>query len=756
MSWISASDPLALLTLQTAAGTPRVERAAAGATVLDTQQVAAVLGEPVPIAFARRRNEQGGILISPKATEARFEYNEISEQVIVHYHLILSEGQMGMVERRDVRQSQCRVGTYTQTYNRRAGTWDPGNFVTATELSPKPSLPQHCGSVGRYPDMSTMSYRYVAPPNSDEWNRQVHVFVRDGMYVQRLFDNGFGASDNFCDLVYWGFLKTGKVPASLVDVDALRNSAVFLEKQGFTCNTYIQESSNLPSFIAQWARYFMLRETNTSGKKGLKPALPVNSSGEFITDTITPKYNFTDDVIIPGSMEITYTSLSDRLPFVAQVMWRQQLEGDVGIIRTSEVRFKGQAQNGPYESHDLSAVCTSELHAVRIGAYVLSRRFRSNHSVRFATKPEIHNKTISVGDIVRIGVKRETQIGVASRHDWYYQVERISKTLAGDVSYECSHFPVDIEGRSLIIQDVLAAQPTGLIISSNRTGPSCDLFSSTDRTIPEEEGRDDGALEPKIEIDTPIKPGEQGGVPGDEVTGGGGAIEEPPTDNLDELPQPMNYSPPGPIKPGTVIYLDEGCPPDEDGTGWTRRWEWYVAGITRPDITTRYIVVGTAGIAFGKELSVDEGSIVQRGGFDFYGRLVCTQICSPDPDQPCKESIKASVLSFDEIQPLASGEEVQFLSVVDLDTTFSYMAPTLAYAGGWSENPPYLRTTTREGGGKETRAYALNSEGEEVDLQKAMYHDNTVFPSITITKVRRRSNGGPWQEVDLTKGEYEL
>jgi hypothetical protein len=216
----------------------------------------------------------------------------------------------------------------------------------------------------------------------------------------------------------------------------------------------------------------------------------------------------------------------------------------------------------------------------------------------------------------------------------------------------------------------------------------------------------------------------------------------------------MNYSPPGPIKPGTVIYLDEGCPVGPDGSAWEKRWEWYVAGISRPDITTRYIVVGTAGIAFGRELG--EGEIRQERGFDFYGRFVCTQICSSDPNQPCEESIKASVLSFDEIQPLADGEVVQFFSVVDLDTTFAFMAPMLAYAGGWSRNPPYLRTTTRENGGKETRAYALNDEGKEIDLQKAMFHSSRVFPSITITKVRRRFNGGPWQETDLTKGEFEL
>jgi hypothetical protein len=75
-----------------------------------------------------------------------------------------------------------------------------------------------------------------------------------------------------------------------------------------------------------------------------------------------------------------------------------------------------------------------------------------------------------------------------------YQVERITKTLAGDVSYEATHFPIDDQGRSLIALDVAAAVGTGIILPSGRTGVSCDVNSSSDNTIPAETFTDaDGA-----------------------------------------------------------------------------------------------------------------------------------------------------------------------------------------------------------------------------------------------------------------------
>ena len=80
---------------------PVADRGASGNNLLDTQQRAAVIGEPVPIVFCRRENGSGGVLISPPATECRFE-NDDANNLTASYHLVLSEGRIGSIQVRDV------------------------------------------------------------------------------------------------------------------------------------------------------------------------------------------------------------------------------------------------------------------------------------------------------------------------------------------------------------------------------------------------------------------------------------------------------------------------------------------------------------------------------------------------------------------------------------------------------------------------------------------------------------------------------
>jgi len=486
VSFLSSSDPLALLAIQAGQiNAPADATAAQGTTELDRPQRFAQIGEPVPIVFARFRNSKGGILISPGATEARFE-NDASNNVTAYYMLVLSEGQLDGIPVKDVFQRACRVGAHTQTYNRRAGTWTPGNFLVQRAGKDLPEAPFFCGTVGSYPGISTLSFNVTIPDGFDQYNRQVHLFIRGGMAITRIYDSVTGPSDNFADLVKWLLVNTSRVPAAMIDDAALLAAATFLEVNGFTCNIEIRESTNYSDLAARLAPYFLLAESSAGGKRGLRPLLPVTAGGAIKTTAITAEYTFTEDTVLPGTLEINYLSLADRQPFVAQVIWRQQLESDIGIIRTAEVRYSGTAETGPYESHDLSTFCTSEDHAVKVGAYILAKRLYTTHTIRFAARPQEHNTLITAGDIIRVRLERDNTTYANSVHDYLYQVERITKTLAGDVSYEATHFPIDDQGRSLIALDVAAAVGTGIILPSGRTGVSCDVNSSSDNTIPAE------------------------------------------------------------------------------------------------------------------------------------------------------------------------------------------------------------------------------------------------------------------------------
>jgi hypothetical protein len=547
MSLVAGYDPLALLAIQAGQIGPQPSEAgAAGASVLDVDQRSINIGEPVPIVFARRRDDAGGILISPGATEARFE-NDTSNNVTAYYHLVLSEGRIGDIEVRDVLQRSCRVGTFTQTYNRRAGTWTPGNFIVPREGFDEPDASFYCGSIGTYPDMSTFSFQVTIPDGFDQWKRQVHLFIRNGIQVTRLIDNVLGSSDNFADLVYWMLLNGRRVPTQLVDVPQLQKAAVFLEANGFTCNTWIQQSKNYSDLLATWAPYFLLGESNDGGKKGLRPLLPTNNDGTLKTTVIDWEYIFTENEILPGTFELEYTSYAQRLPFVAQMIWRQELESDIGIIRTTETRFVNTAEVGPYELHDMSEYCTSENHALKIGAYILARRRYVTHTIRFTAKPQAHNRILAPGDICRVKLTREVIGQSPSEHDYLYQVERITKTLTGEVGYECSHFPIDSQGRSIIALNVVLATGTGILLPSNLTGVGCDINDSDDETIPDEE-----FTIPSVPIDSEIVlnnldfadlgsgfGGGSGSTGGGIDSGGGGSPTNPP----DDFPQPIEDGP---------------------------------------------------------------------------------------------------------------------------------------------------------------------------------------------------------------------
>jgi hypothetical protein len=475
---------------------------------LNVPQRAHAIGDPVPIVFARRRNDAGGILISPRATECRFE-NSLTNEVTAFYHLVLSEGQIGDIEVRDVFQRQCRVGSFHQTYSRRAGSWIPENAIVARSGFTKPEASNFCGSPGTYEGISTMSFQVTIPNGLDVWNRQVHAFIRNGIEVYRWADEQADvSSDSFADLAYWLMVNSARIPAALIDTASIQQASRFLNANSITTNCWITQPVNYGEFVTAWGRYHLLQPVTNKGKVGLRPLLPINEDYTIKTSAVSIEYVFDDDSVIPGSVDLQYVDWASRQPFVCQVIWRQQNEADIGVVRTSEVRYDGTAPDGPYESHDLSQFCTREIHSIRVGAYILAKRVRSDHSIKFRAKPGLHSSTLQQGSIVRVRLRRAAQGDAESFHDRLYEVERIQRAIAGEVLYEANYLPVDGQLRSLIALDVMAVTAFGVLFPSGLTGEGCDLNSDEDTTVPDDD-----------EEDT-IIPG-----PGDSAIEGGGGIK---------------------------------------------------------------------------------------------------------------------------------------------------------------------------------------------------------------------------------------
>jgi hypothetical protein len=463
---------------------PANAAAAAGNSPLIVPQAAMVVGEPIPVIWGRRRGTVGGVLVFPKATESRFEND--SSTVTSRYHMVLGEGRFPGIQRRDVRCGECRIGTFSQNFNQRAGSWTPGNFATAQTAYTVPTFPTFTGGGGNYQGLSTFEAGASFTGGSDDWRTGWNIFLRGGTIVERgrLLDSSVDSSDNLADLVLWALQRSGRVPDAMIDLTSLASAAQFLEANGLWCNGEFSSSTNLGDWLIRILPDFLLRETKIGGKFGLRPLLPTNSNGTINTGTIAPDWVLTEAAIIPDSLQIEYSEAASRRPVAMAMLWRQQHDDtDVPIVRTLTVGDVNAS--GPVEQHDLSQYATTENHAARVGAYLYARRTLSTHSVTAKLKAGTQTGTIAEGDIVQIYlpiVSSREPVGTFNR---YYQVESIGYSLTGEETLSLSHFPVDATGRSLLALAVDAATAPGEILSSNRTGGSCDIAgASSSTTVP--------------------------------------------------------------------------------------------------------------------------------------------------------------------------------------------------------------------------------------------------------------------------------
>ena len=504
---IVITDPLIFLTSQGGVvGTPLLEAGAGGAENLDVPQRGAVIGEPIPLVFCRRVDGVGGVLISPAATEARFE-DDAESDITASYHLVLSEGEIDSIQVRDVFQRACRVGSFSQTYNKRAGTFIPGNFIDNT---PGLEAPAYCGTGGRYTGLSTMAFSVTIPAGFDQWNRQVHCFVRGGFRIQRLLDSVTGPSNNVADLLLHLFRVSSRVPEDQIDTASLLSAATFTNANGFWFNGELKLSTNLRDWASSTLQYFMLRQSRINGKEALRPLLPANADGTINIGPIEWVFTFTERHVIPDTFEVIYSPLADRKPFCVTVLWRQQDDLGIPVMRTAEVRYVGTAEDGPFEQHDLTAFCASENHAVKAGSYILSKRNHVTHRVQVSVRPDSYNRTLASGDIVRLRLVRRPAGSLPSVHDYLYEVDRIGKSIAGEIKLQLIHFPVDDTLSSVVAKEVAAATGSGQLLPTGLTGVTCDINDFDDLTIPFDDSLDPSAWDlPPIdlfEIDIPEIP----------------------------------------------------------------------------------------------------------------------------------------------------------------------------------------------------------------------------------------------------------
>jgi hypothetical protein len=611
---IRVSDPLFLLSAQTGLSVGELKAKAAAANPdVNKPQEALKTGEPIPILFGRFRNGSGGVMAQPKITEGYFanpiveeEYDYGSSTAInafqafqIKYLFVLSEGELAQMQIRDVFFGSCRVGTFNQKYNGRAGAWNPGNDIddhfTDIILTPtngvfnynpfnltqgqsarlgntvwykssfalhqqpyvESSFPTFCGTSGTYSGLTTFSFEHqVTAGATAKLEKSLSIFVRNGLKVTRLVDGVTAESDNYVDLVKYLFQTGNRLADDLIDNTALTTAANFADTNSFLFNGAVTESQNLLDWIQQTSVNFLLRITNSGGKFGLQPRLPYNTDYTIKTTQVTPEFTFTEEHVVDGGFEIEYISLEDRQPACFVIQWRQQPEAEFGLVRTVEVRYAGEATSGPFVNIDMSGYCTNENHAVKVGAFRLAQRKFVTHHLRLTVREQNYSSTLVVGDLVRVRLRRETDAGEVAYHDKLYEINRVEKTFSSTIVYDLTHFPIDTQGRSIIAREVADAVGAGNTIDVGRSTFDCDENSSTDTTpVPSNSGGG-GTQPPSGDTGVDLTP-----VDGDSSYPDGPNSPDDPLDqpSVSGNPQIGGYSGSTPVA-GDTLSFAPGCP----------------------------------------------------------------------------------------------------------------------------------------------------------------------------------------------------
>jgi hypothetical protein len=304
----------------------------------------------------------------------------------------------------------------------------------------------------------TVSYTGLGAPQGakspDTYSDQVRCFVRNGIQVYNVLTGATASSDNFADLAYYLLTQCGKASPASIDIESFRKAAAFTAANGLTFNGVIASLSNVREYLQAVAPFFLLRFTTIDGKYALAPALPIDANGAFVVDAVTPVASFDKTVILEGSYSRTYVAAAERRERIVLVPWRNQSTADYSVVNTAEIRYKDEPNATVYESFDASGFCTSFSHAALVGRYFQVKRRRSVHSIVFSVSAD---KAVGLKsrDVITVSLDSETTLGSVAPAALPYQVESISDAPNGVTTIEASYFPLDGDGKSLFLLDML-------------------------------------------------------------------------------------------------------------------------------------------------------------------------------------------------------------------------------------------------------------------------------------------------------------
>ena len=279
----------------------------------------------------------------------------------------------------------------------------------------------------------------LRPNDGPDYFIQSHIFVEQGVEVERLTWGGTGSSPFYGDLVNYLFEQSKILQADQIDRDSLTLANRVSERYDMYFNGVLQTTNSLAEWMTRTAPYFLMTPRQIDGKYGLWPVCPLNGSYELSRSSTVPVMTVTRDDIVQGSYSRTYISPKERRPVCLVMVYRDQPEATVGQTVTVEVRYPGTALSGPFESHDLTEFCCRAEQAVYAARYILSKRRYTTHTVSFTMARRAAQ--LKPGDVIKIDLALDTTDGQGITDAIFYQIESLAEGQSGTVSVEATHFP---------------------------------------------------------------------------------------------------------------------------------------------------------------------------------------------------------------------------------------------------------------------------------------------------------------------------
>ena len=200
--------------------------------------------------------------------------------------------------------------------------------------------------VGGLSDLTMFGIRgninLLRPDDGPDYFIQSHVFIEQGVQVERLLTDDVGASSMYPDLVYYLMQKAKVLQEDQIDKEALRLACKLCQAYQMHFNGVLQTTNSLSEWMLRTSPYFLLTPRQVDGKYGLWPVCPMNAAGELSRDVVQPAMLITADDIVSGSYSRQYISPIDRRPICLIMVYRDQPTESVGQTVTVEVRYPAQ------------------------------------------------------------------------------------------------------------------------------------------------------------------------------------------------------------------------------------------------------------------------------------------------------------------------------------------------------------------------------------------------------------------------------